>query len=84
MLRSLEYLSHRISGEGLRPSESKIKTIVQAPVPENVQELQSFLGMITYYCKFIPHFSTILSPLYDLLKENVEFHYYSKNSFSQI
>ena len=41
-------------------------SIKQAPSPKTVQELESFLGMINYYGKFIPNLSSIAAPLNQL------------------
>ena len=51
---SVEYLSHVIDGDGLHTADNKLKAIVKAPSPKNVQELRSFLGHINYCGKFIP------------------------------
>ena len=67
LLPSVEYLGHVISAEGLCTAESKVEAIVQAPVPRNVSELRSFLGLVNYYGKFLPNLATTLSPLYSLL-----------------
>ena len=48
----------------------KIEAIVKAPPFANVQQLRSFLGMINYYGKLIPNFSTLLHPLNSLLQSN--------------
>ena len=42
------------------------------PCPENRDELQRFLGTLTYLGKFIPNLSNVASPLRTLLKKNVE------------
>ena len=70
---SLEYLGYLISGEGIRPSPKKVKAILDAPTPKSVQELQSFIGMLTFYCRFIKNFSSKLAPLYELLKKDKVF-----------
>ena len=70
MLPSLEYLGHVISKDGIQPTETKKRAIVDAPTPKNVTELRSFLGMLTYYSKFLPKLATVLSPLYLLLQKN--------------
>lgn len=72
-VKSMEYLGYHVSGEGISPSPKKIKAILDAPAPTSVAEVQSFLGMITYYCKFVRNFSSKLAPLYDLLKKGVKF-----------
>ena len=42
------------------------------PCPQNRDELQRFLGMLTYLGKFIPNLSHIASPLQTVLEKNVE------------
>ena len=61
-LPQVEYLGHVISEEGLRPSSSKIKAMMDAPEPLTLSELKSFLSLTNYYAKFLPN-----SPLYKLL-----------------
>ena len=69
---SVEFLGHRVDAEGIHPLESKLKAIVQAPAPKNVQELRSFLGLINYYSKFICNAATILGPLNALLRKEAD------------
>ncbi len=64
---SVTYLGHQISAQGLYPMPEKVGAIKEAPKPGNVSELKSFLGMVTYYGKFLPDLSTVLAPLYQLL-----------------
>ena len=61
------FLGHQIDADGIHPTDEKLKAIVQAPTPENVQELRSFLDLINYYGKFIPNAATTLAPLNELL-----------------
>ena len=68
---SVEYLGHLINQEGIHPVERKVVAILEAKLPENVEQLQSFLGMVTYYAKFIPNMSTITAPLNDLKRKGV-------------
>ena len=60
---SVTYLGYRIDAEGLHPTECKIQAINNAPRPQNLTELKSYLGLLTYG-KFIPNMSTLLAPLY--------------------
>ena len=69
---SVEYLGHLISAEGLTPTEEKVKAVKDAPAPQNVSQLRSFLGMISYYSKFLPNLATQLAPLYHLLEKNAK------------
>ena len=52
-MRELEFLGHSITPEGVKPTKSRVKSILEAPAPTNKQELQSFLGMLTYNAKFV-------------------------------
>ncbi|KAK9872173.1 hypothetical protein WA026_016226 [Henosepilachna vigintioctopunctata] len=62
------YLGFVINKFGLHPSENKIEAIAKAPIPQNTTQLKAFLGLINYYGQFVSKLSTILSPLYELLK----------------
>ena len=52
-----------------------MKAIVDAPDPKNLSELRSFLGMVTYYGKFLPNLATMLAPLYQLLQRAKAWHW---------
>lgn len=65
------YLGHKINAEGLHPIAEKIEAVQAAPAPTNVTELKSYLGLLSYYGKFLPNMSTLLAPLYQLLKVTV-------------
>ena len=47
----------------------KLKVIEELPVPKNIHELRSFIGMCSYYHRFITKFVVIASPLHDLTKK---------------
>ena len=49
---SVDYLGHTISCQGLAPTKERIAGIVQAQAPSNKVELNSFLGLMTYNCRF--------------------------------
>ena len=70
MVPSVEYLGHRISKEGLQLTDDKVRAVLEAPQPTNVSELKAFLGLVNYYRKFMQNLSTVLTPLYTLLKKN--------------
>ena len=66
---SVEYLGHAIAADGLYPTKEKTRAIVEAPTPQDISQLRSFLGMINYYSKFLPNLSSTLAPLYRLLEK---------------
>ena len=67
----ITYMGHKLSANGISPDKTKINTITALNAPQNVKELRSFLGMITYCAKFIPNFATITEPLRQLLKKGI-------------
>ena len=78
MASSVIYLGHMIDAEGLHPVQDKVKAITDAPNPRNVTELKSYLGLLTYYSRFLPNLCTVLSPLYKLLRQDTRWHWTSK------
>lgn len=69
------YLGYVITKAGLNKAPEKVKAMAEAPVPTNVSQLQSFLGLINYYRNFVPNASSILSPLYGLLKKGTNWNW---------
>ena len=69
MVPSVSYLGHQIDASGLHPLPDKVRAIEEAPAPNNVTELKSYLGLLTYYGKFLPNLATQLAPLYQLLRK---------------
>jgi hypothetical protein len=55
MQPQVTYLGHVISKEGLRPTSDKMAALRDAPKPANVAELRSWIGLMTFYTKFIPN-----------------------------
>jgi len=70
MASSVVYLGHRVDAEGLHRNPDKVEAVVQAPRPRSVSELKAYLGPLSYYGRFLPNLSTVLAPLYALLKRN--------------
>ncbi len=62
----VEFLGHIISGEGIKVDPKKIAAMVNFPRPTSVTTLRSFLGLVTYYHKFIDHFAERVAILYTL------------------
>ncbi len=71
MLPSLEFLGHTISKKRLQPTKKKVEAVHKSPAPTNLTQLKYFLGLINYYCKFLPNLSDTLSPLYRLLQKGM-------------
>ena len=67
--KSIEFLGHKISKDGIRISPEKITAIMDLNAPKDVTELRRILGMINYLTKFLPRAQEILHPLNNLLKK---------------
>ena len=78
--RQIKYLGHIVSSDGVMPDPEKVKAITNMPLPTDVASLQSFLGLLNYYRKFIPNFSILGSELYQLTKTNVPFIWTDKHT----
>ena len=70
MSSSVQYLGYQIAADGIRPVHGKVEAVRDAPEPRNVSELKAYLGMLTYYSRFLASMSKKLTPLYWLLQKN--------------
>ncbi len=68
----VDFLGHRITQEGLKIDDRKVKAILDWELPKSVPALRSFLGLASYYYKFIKNFAKIATPLTNLLKKSSE------------
>ena len=66
----VQFCEHEIDSKGLYKTQEKIEAVVNGPRPENVPHLRSFLGLLSYYNRFLPNVSTVLHPLNQLLEQD--------------
>ena len=71
-------LGHIISKDGISMDPDKLKIIQEWPQPLNLHELRSFIGMCSYYRRFIEKNSIMVGPLHDLTKKKVKFQWTGK------
>lgn len=69
----LKILGHLVTAEGRRPDPEKVEAIRNLSIPKNLKQLQTFLGMVAFYAKFIPNFGIIAAPLNALNGKNAKF-----------
>ena len=67
------YLGFIISEEGIKTDEKKVEAIRSLPVPTCVREVRSFIGMCSYYRRFLPNFSQIAEPIIMLTRKYAHF-----------
>jgi len=73
MQREVTFLGHKLGGGGVGTMDDKVQTVKDWPTPNTVQDLKSFLGLASYYRKFVRGFSCIAVPLFRLLQKGVVF-----------
>ena len=72
-LHSIKFLGHEITRQGILPDEEKIDKVKNFPTPHNLRTLRGFIGLASYYRKFINKFSDIAKPLNKLLQKDEPF-----------
>ena len=65
----VDYLGFEVSQDGIHASPEKVKAVLDWPRPQSVHDIRSFLGLASYYRKFIKGFSQLAKPLTDLTRE---------------
>jgi len=72
-LEEVQFLGHVISTQGIAVDPAKIETVVKWERPQTVSEVQSFLGLVGYYRRFVEGFSKMVSPLTQLTRKDQPF-----------
>lgn len=70
--KTVQYLGHIITPDGVKPNPDKIAAVKNFPTPRNAKEIKSFLGLVGYYRKFIKDFAKITKPMTRCLKKNAK------------
>ncbi|KAG8199258.1 hypothetical protein JTE90_003683 [Oedothorax gibbosus] len=71
--REVKYLGHIVSSAGVQTDPDKTEAVKNWPRPKDVHELRSFLGLSTYYRRFVKGFSMIARPLHRLTEKQQKF-----------
>lgn len=84
--QEIEMLGYKISNEGIKPSDNKLKAMRDISAPTSAKEVKQLLGLFSYYRKFVSNFAKITLPLTKLLKKGVKFYWNSElqESFDRI
>ena len=71
-VQEVDFLGFTLTKRGIKPQEGKIDLIKNYPVPRNIRHLKGFLGLVTFYTKFVRNFSAALLPLHRITQKNVK------------
>ena len=71
--KSVHYLGHVVTEDGVMTDPEKIETVREWPVPTTQTEVRNFLGTASYYRRFVQNFGTIARPLHRLTEKNRPF-----------
>ena len=80
--KEIHYFGHLTSKNGIYPLPDKLDTIRNMPKPRNPKEIKQFLGLCSYYRKFVPHFADISRPLAKLTGHDVKWNWCNKCDMS--
>ena len=69
----IELLGHKVTKDGIIPLERNVETIKKFPKPQKVKDVRAFIGLTSYYRKYIKNFAKIANPLTDLTKKDNKF-----------
>lgn len=82
----VHYLGHVISAEGVMPDPAKVEAVRAWPVPKSQTEVQSFVGLASYYRRFVKGFADIARPLHQLVEKGRRFQWtdHCQGAFDQL
>ena len=69
----VSFLGHIVSNHGVSTDPHKTKAISEWPIPRNVKDVRSFIGICSYYRRFVKDFAKVAKPLHQLTETNKQF-----------
>ena len=77
---TITHLGFKYTSSGVAPSPDKTKAISDWPTPRTIKDVRSFVGLLNFYRRFIPHFAKIAGPLNDLTSSGTAFTWEPKHA----
>ena len=68
--REVKFFGYNIRHDSYELGEDRKQIIERLPFPQTVKATQSFLGISIFFQKFVPHYSSLIAPLYEMTKQN--------------
>ena len=69
----INYLGHVISNDGISVDKQKVEAVQNVEAPKTIRDVRNFLGMTSYYRKYVSNFSKIAKPLNSLTRKHARF-----------
>lgn len=82
----LDFLGFEVGPDGIRPGSRKTTAVANFPIPRNQHEVRQFMGLASFFRRFIKDFALIAKPLTDLLRKDSSWKWTSEqdNAFTSI
>lgn len=65
-LREIDFLGIRVLDGRIQPTKERLHGLLSFPLPQDLKSFERFVGMATYFSKFVDHFSDVVNPLLEL------------------
>ena len=72
-LPQVSFFGHQWSARGLSPDPEKIAAVKWMKLPQDMETMRSFLGLVNYLNRFSPHLAELSEPLRQICRQNMEF-----------
>ena len=69
--KSVKFLGHLITADGLKPDPTKCQAIDEMPAPEDRKGVQRLNGFVNYLAKFMPKLSDVMEPIRQLTRKEI-------------